>query len=73
MIEVPPLLVAGLLAVGAAVLVRSGPSWVIRWRFLPQVPRAAVVLWQAGAVAALVCVFGVAWILIREAVMADPP
>ena len=70
MIEVPPLLVAGLLAVGAAVLVRSGPSWVIRWRFLPQVPRAAVVLWQAGSVAALACVFGVAWILIREAVMA---
>ena len=72
MIDVPPLLVAGVLAVGAAVLVRSGPSWVVRWRFLPQVPRAAVVLWQAGASAALVCVFGVAWILIRQAVTAQP-
>ena len=48
------MLVAGVLAVGAAVLVHSGPSWVARWRFLPQVPRAAVVLWQAGASAALV-------------------
>lgn len=59
---VPPLLVAGLLAVGAAVLVGPGPSWVARWSFLHRVPRAAVVLWQAGAVAALVCVFGVAWL-----------
>ena len=55
-IDVPPLLVAGLLAAGAAVLVRSGPPWVARWPFLRQVPRAAVVLWQAGAVAALLCV-----------------
>lgn len=53
-------------------LVRSGPSWVVRWRFLRQVPRAAVVLWQAGAVAALCCVFGVAWLLVGEAVGGDP-
>ena len=72
MIDVPPLMVAGLLALGGAVLVRAGPSWVVRWRFLTRVPRAAVVLWQAGALAALGCVFGVAWILIREAVTAEP-
>lgn len=72
MIDVPPLMVAGLLALGGAVLVRAGPSWVVRWRFLTRVPRAAVVLWQAGALAALGCVFGVAWILIREAVWAEP-
>lgn len=72
MIDVPPLMVAGLLALGGAVLVRAGPSWVVRWRFLTRVPRAAVVLWQAGALAALGCVFGVAWILIREAVTAVP-
>jgi Zn-dependent protease with chaperone function len=71
-IDVPPLMVAGLLALGGAVLVRAGPSWVVRWRFLTRVPRAAVVLWQAGALAALGCVFGVAWILIREAVTAEP-
>jgi Zn-dependent protease with chaperone function len=65
-------MVAGLLALGGAVLVRAGPSWVVRWRFLTRVPRAAVVLWQAGALAALGCVFGVAWILIREAVTAEP-
>ena len=53
MTSVPPLLVAGLLAVGAAVLVGPGPLWVARWTFLRRVPRAAVVLWQAGAVAAL--------------------
>ena len=72
MIDVPPLMVAGLLALGGAVLVRAGPSWVVRWRFLTRVPRAAVVLWQAGALAALGCVFGVAWILIRAAVTAEP-
>ena len=64
---VPPLLVAGLLAVGALVLVGPGPSWVARWPFLHRVPRAAVVLWQAGAVAALVCVFGLAWLVSAQA------
>ena len=34
MIDVPPLMVAGLLALGGAVLVRAGPSWVVRWRVL---------------------------------------
>lgn len=38
------------------VLVGPGPLWVRRWRFLVRVPRAAVVLWQAGAVGALVAV-----------------
>lgn len=66
MIEIPPLLVAGLLAVGATVLVRSGPPWVARWTFLRRVPRAAVVLWQAGALAALVCVLGLTWLVLGE-------
>lgn len=66
MIDVPPLLVAGVLAVGAAVLVRSGPPWVARWSFLRRVPRAAVVLWQAGALAALVCVLGLTWLVLGE-------
>lgn len=59
----PPLLVAGFLALGAAVLVGPGPAWVARWEFLRRVPRAAVVLWQAGAVAALISIFGLAWLL----------
>jgi Zn-dependent protease with chaperone function len=67
MSALPPLLVVGLLAVGAAVLVGPGPSWVARWTFLHRVPRAAVVLWQAGAVAALISVFGMAWVVTVEA------
>lgn len=59
----PPLLVAGSLALGTAVLIGPGPTWVVRWGFLRRVPRAAVVLWQAGAVAALLSIFGVAWLL----------
>lgn len=42
-----------LLGVLCLVLVGPGPLWVVRWRFLTRVPRAAVVLWQAGTVAAL--------------------
>ena len=68
----PPLLVAGLLAVGAAVLIGPGPAWVARWEFLRRVPRAAVVLWQAGAIAALISIFGVAWLLSEE-VLAQAP
>ena len=71
MIDVPPLLVAGLLAVGAAVLVRSGPPWVARWSFLRRVPRPAVVLWQAGALAALLCVLGLTWLVLGET-LGDP-
>lgn len=63
MSALPPLLVAGILALGAVVLVGPGPAWVARWGFLYRVPRAAVVLWQAGAVAALISIFGVAWLL----------
>lgn len=69
MSEIPPLLVAGLLAVAAVVLVGPGPSWVARWTFLRRVPRAAVVLWQAGAVAALLCVLGLAWIVLGSFVL----
>jgi len=47
-----------LLGVLGLVLAGPGPLWVDRWRFLFRVPRAAVVLWQAGAVAALVSVVG---------------
>lgn len=67
----PPPLVAGLLALGALVLVAPGPWWVARWSFLARVPRAGVVLWQAGAVAALICVFGVAAIALRTAPAPD--
>ncbi|WP_152365283.1 M56 family metallopeptidase [Microlunatus speluncae] len=58
----------GLLAV---ILVGPGPLWVGRWTFLHQVPRAAVVLWQAGTVAALVSVIG-AGVLIALPIMGDP-
>jgi Zn-dependent protease with chaperone function len=46
------------LGVVALILAGPGPLWVARWRFLHRVPRAAIVLWQAGAVSALVCVVG---------------
>jgi Zn-dependent protease with chaperone function len=46
------------LGVLALVLVGPGPLWVVRWRFLHRVPRAAVVLWQAGALAALLSIIG---------------
>jgi hypothetical protein len=46
---------AGLGAI-ALMLVGPGPLWVARWRFLYRVPRAAVVLWQAGSLAALASV-----------------
>lgn len=42
----------------ALLLVGPGPLWVVRWDFLRWVPRAAVVLWQAGTVAALISVIG---------------
>lgn len=51
-------MVAIALGVLGLVLAGPGPLWVERWRFLHRVPRAAVVLWQAGAVAALVSVTG---------------
>jgi hypothetical protein len=47
----------------ALILVGPGPLWVVRWRFLHRVPRAAVVLWQAGAVAALLSVIGAGLVL----------
>ncbi|MET0694584.1 MAG: M56 family metallopeptidase, partial [Propionibacteriaceae bacterium] len=46
------------LGVVALILAGPGPLWVARWRFLHWVPRAAIVLWQAGAVSALICVVG---------------
>lgn len=52
------MLAGPLLAVFALVLVSPGPLWVRRWRFLHRVPRAALVLWQAGTVAALVASVG---------------
>ena len=50
------LITAALLGGLCLVLVGPGPWWVVRWRFLTRVPRAAVVLWQAGTVAALTSV-----------------
>lgn len=54
-------------ALGLLALVLSGPGplWVARWAFLDRVPRAAVVLWQAGAVAALLSVFGAGLVVAR--------
>lgn len=62
---------AAALGILAVLLVGPGPLWVARWTFLHQVPRAAVVLWQAGTVAALVSVIG-AGALIALPIMADP-
>jgi len=50
----------------AVVLVGPGPAWVARWRWLHQVPRSAIALWQAGAVAALVAVVGAGVVLLRH-------
>ena len=50
--------VAAALGALALVLVGPGPLWVARWRFLYRVPRAAVLLWQAGTLSALISVFG---------------
>ncbi|GAA3609397.1 M56 family metallopeptidase [Microlunatus ginsengisoli] len=55
-----PLVLASALGISALMLVGPGPSWVARWRFLYRVPRAAVVLWQAGTLAALISVVGAA-------------
>ena len=54
-------------ALGLLALVLSGPGpiWVARWTFLDRVPRSAVVLWQAGAVAALLSVFGAGLVVAR--------
>ncbi|NYI71121.1 Zn-dependent protease with chaperone function [Naumannella cuiyingiana] len=54
----PEILVGPLLAVLALILVLPGPAWVRHWAFLDRVPRAAIVLWQAGTVAALVAAVG---------------
>jgi len=62
---------AAALGVLAVILVGPGPLWVARWAFLNQVPRAAVVLWQAGTVAALISVIG-AGAVITVPLIADP-
>ncbi len=62
-------LALGLLAL---ILVGPGPLWVVRWRFLHRVPRAAVVLWQAGAVAALVSVVGAGLVVLIPTVSRGP-
>jgi len=50
--------VAAALGALGLVLVGPGPIWVARWRFLYRVPRAAVLLWQAGTLSALISVIG---------------
>lgn len=64
-------LAAAALGLLTVILVGPGPLWVGRWRFLQQVPRAAIVLWQAGTVAALVSVIG-AGVLITLPLLGDP-
>lgn len=54
------------LVVLAVVLAGPGPLWVARWDWLHQVPRSAIVLWQAGAVAALVAVIGAGVVLLHN-------
>lgn len=57
----------------ALILVLPGPQWIRRWTFLHRVPRAAMVLWQAGTVTALVAIIGAGvWITI-ELIMHPPP
>lgn len=58
------------LIVLALVLVGPGPWWVGRWTFLRRVPRAAILLWQAGTVAALVSVIGGGVVLVTA--LLDP-
>lgn len=48
------------------VLAGPGPLWVARWRWLHQVPRSAVVLWQAGAVSALIAIIGAGAVLLHQ-------
>lgn len=50
------------------VLVGPGPIWVARWQFLKRVPRAAIVLWQAGSVAAIVSVIAAGVLIARPLV-----
>lgn len=59
---------AAALGILGLILVGPGPVWVGRWRFLHRVPRAAVVLWQAGAVAALVSVIGAGLVVALPAI-----
>ena len=59
---ITPLVLIGL----AVVLVGPGPLWVARWRWLHQVPRSAIALWQAGSLAALVAVIGAGVVLIHR-------
>ncbi|MFW6597852.1 M56 family metallopeptidase [Propionibacteriaceae bacterium Y2011] len=60
------MITALVLVVISLVLVGPGPYLVKRWRWLHQVPRAAIVLWQAGAVAALVAVIGAGVSVLRH-------
>lgn len=59
---ITPLVLVGL----AVVLVGPGPLWVARWRWLHQVPRSAIALWQAGSLAALIAVVGAGVVLIHR-------
>jgi Zn-dependent protease with chaperone function len=58
-----PVWAALTLGVLGLILVGPGPLWVVRWSFLYRVPRAAVVLWQAGALAGLISVVGAGLVL----------
>lgn len=57
------MITALVLVVLAVVLAGPGPLWVARWQWLHQVPRSAIILWQAGAVAALIAVVGAGVVL----------
>lgn len=57
----------------AVVLAGPGPLWVARWQWLHQVPRSAVALWQAGAVAALIAVIGAGVVLLHHLPLVHGP
>src|SRR5699024_4307056 len=69
----PVMTTALVLVVLAVVLAGPGPLWVARWRWLHQVPRSAVALWQAGAVAALVAVIGAGVVVLRQLPLVHGP
>lgn len=64
-------MVAVELGILALVLAGPGPLWVERWHFLHLVPRAAVLLWQAGAVSALIAVIGAGVAVVRPVLVDD--
>lgn len=60
-------MLAVLFCLPAWILAGPGAAWVARWRFLHRVPRATIVLWQAGALAALLWIAGAVLVAAHQA------